>query len=524
MVFNNQAIAAISHYWDWSYSYQGLTINNCPVGIDISAGGSSNQEVGSITVLDSTFNGVGTAIKTAWTTGSSPATAGSVVLENVVLNNVQTAVENNGGVALGGGSSTIAAWGQGHQYTPGLSQWSGSFTPNSRPGSLTSGSNYFTRSKPTYSGVDASSFLSARSQGATGNGNTDDTAALQNAINQAASAGQILYLDAGYYVVSDTITIPANSKIVGEAFPVIISSGGNFNDINNPRPVIKVGNAGDRGQLEWSDTVISTRGPQAGATLIEYNLASDSPSGMFDVHARVGGFTGSDLQVAQCPTSSAANDANCIGSYMLMHITSSASNLFMANNWFWVADHDADSSDNTQITIYGGRGMLVESAGPLWLVGSSVEHNVFYQYQFNNAQNVYAGFIQTETPYYMPAPTAPGPFPVNSALNDPDFGSSCPNGGTCAEAWGFRAVNSNNIYVYGAGFYSFFNNYSTNCSDQGNGEHCQDSIVDIESSTVSFYNLNTIGAQNMLINNGGNVASYADNTNVYPDTIALIRV
>jgi glucan 1,3-beta-glucosidase len=83
-----------------------------------------------------------------------------------------------------------------------------------------------------------------------------------------------------------------------------------------------------------------------------------------------------------------------------------------------------------------------------------------YQYQFANTQNIFAGFMQTETPYYQPSPPAPAPFTVNTALNDPDFSSSC-NGqsGNCAEAWGLRVLNSKNILVYGAGLYSFFNNY-----------------------------------------------------------------
>lgn len=37
-------------------------------------------------------------------------------------------------------------------------------------------------------------------------------------------------------------------------------------------------------------------------------------------------------------------------------------------NWFWTADHDIDDSSNTQITIFSGRGLYVEStAGTFWL-------------------------------------------------------------------------------------------------------------------------------------------------------------
>jgi len=80
--------------------------------------------------------------------------------------------------------------------------------------------------------------------------------------------------------------------------------------------------------------IVSTQGAQAGATLIEWNLAtSGTPSGMWDVHTRVGGFVGSDLQVAQCPVtaSSSAVNTNCIGAFMSMHITPSAAGLYMEN-------------------------------------------------------------------------------------------------------------------------------------------------------------------------------------------------
>jgi len=115
---------------------------------------------------------------------------------------------------------------------------------------------------------------------------------------------------------------------------VILSSGSYFSNINSPQPVVRVGTSGQTGQVEWSDMIVSTQGAQAGATLIEWNLAtSGTPSGMWDVHTRVGGFVGSDLQVAQCPVtaSSSAVNTNCIGAFMSMHITPSAAGLYMEN-------------------------------------------------------------------------------------------------------------------------------------------------------------------------------------------------
>ena len=55
---------------------------------------------------------------------------------------------------------------------------------------------------------------------------------------------------------------------------------------------------------------------------------------------------------------------------MAMHVTKSATGLYMENNWLWTADHDLDDArnNNTQLTIYAGRGLYVESEqGRLWL-------------------------------------------------------------------------------------------------------------------------------------------------------------
>jgi glucan 1,3-beta-glucosidase len=525
LVFNN-CKTAIIQLWDWGWTYSGLSINNCGVGIDITAGGSSAQNVGSVTLLDSSMTNTPIGIKSVWTTSSSPATAGSLVIENVALTNVPVMVQGPSGTVLSGssGSVTITAWGNGHRYVPtGPQTFQGAINPPARPSSLLSGSKYYTRSKPQYETLGVSSFVSARSSGARGDGSTDDTTALQNAINTAANAGQVLYLDYGIYKVTSTITIPPNAKIVGETYPIILSSGSFFNDINNPQPVVRVGSSsGQAGYVELSDFIVSTQGPAAGATLIEYNFAtSGTPSGMWDVHVRVGGFQGSNLQVTQCqktPGSSTVN-TNCIAAYMGMHITSGANGLYMENNWLWTADHDIEDASLTQITIYAGRGLYIESAvGNIWLVGTSVEHFVLYQYQLANTKNIFMGQIQTETPYFQPSPNALVPFPVVSSLNDPNFASSCSGvSGNCAAAWGLRIINSNNIVVYGAGLYSFFSDYSTSCSTFLAGESCQSRIASMEGtiSNVRIYNLNTIGAQSMLNRDGAQVAYYNDNVNTY---------
>ena len=573
LTFYNTA-TAINQLWDWGWTYQGISINNCSVGLNMSSGGPTDQSVGSITFIDSSISDTPIGIITAHSPSQpSKMTNGSLILENVALNNVPVAVQGPGNtVALAGttGAITISAWGQGHSYTPnGPVVFEGPIVPNSRPASLLSGNGYYYRSKPQYESVPVSQFLSARSAGARGDGVTDDTAALQSAISKAATSNMVLFVDAGTYKVTSTLNVPGNAKIVGESYSVIMGSGAYFSNMNSPQPIVKIGQPGDVGYIEWSDMIVSTQGATSGAVLIEWNLSSGSqsgppsstwtsppsrkptgagsrrwptspsygstgqPSGMWDVHARIGGFAGSNLQLANCPTTpqitvtpGLINNA-CIAAFMTMHITPSASNLYLENVWLWTADHDVEDPNLTQITIYNGRGLYIEAtSGPIWLVGTAVEHHTLYQYQFANTQTVYMGQIQTETAYYQPNPPAYLPFPAVPSIHDPDYTAICSNStATNCDGYGLRILNSSSILTYGAGLYSFFDNYNTSCSAQGNGETCQPRILSLEGtlSNVDIYNLNTVGATSMINRDGVSLASFADNVSGFEDTIALIR-
>lgn len=319
---------------------------------------------------------------------------------------------------------------------------------------------------------------------------------------------------------------------MGEGYPVLMASGNAWSDINNPKPVVKIGaTSGQAGAVELQDFVVGTQGAQPGAVLFEYNLASSgTPSAMWDVHTRIGGFVGSDLLVAQCLKNAGSSEVNkaCIGNAMSMHITKKSSGLYLENTWFWVADHDIEDATNTQTTIYGGRGVYVESeAGTFWFVGTASEHHVLYNYQFVGTKNIFASELQTETPYFQPTPNALVPFPALPDWNDPDFSATCSGvGGNCAAAWGLRVINSHDIVVYGAGHYSFFSSYSTTCSTVEAGENCQSRIVSLEGnlSNVNIYNLNTIGSLSMINRNGRSLASWQDNVNVFPANIAVFRL
>jgi glucan 1,3-beta-glucosidase len=145
----------------------------------------------------------------------------------------------------------------------------------------------------------------------------------------------------------------------------------------------------------------------------------------------------------------------CTGAHTLLHLTKQSS-AYLENIWGWVADHDIDSGkESAQINVYNARGLRVESAGPVWLYGTAFEHSSLYQYSFMGAQNIFMGAIQTETAYYQPAPSTT-PFAPSSSFNDPVF---CNDDPRCAMSLAMWMRDSSNVFLYGAGLYSFFNTW-----------------------------------------------------------------
>ncbi|KAL8957404.1 MAG: hypothetical protein Q9183_006069 [Haloplaca sp. 2 TL-2023] len=205
---------------------------------------------------------------------------------------------------------------------------------------------------------------------------------------------------------------------------------------------------------------------------------------------------------------------------MLLHVTKQAS-IYAENCWFWVADHELDLDDHNQIDIYNGRGVLIESEnGPVWMYGTSSEHNVLYNYQIANAKNVYMGAIQTETPYFQSNPDATVPFTPNPQYSDPDF-STCTTA-ACKKAWGLRIVNSKDIHIFGAGLYSFFENYAQTCLAT---ESCQEDMVSLECGNEGVYlwGLSTKAATRMVTVDGVGVVEQGDNRSNFCSTLVVFE-
>jgi len=523
----SNAQTAIYMNWNWGWTFKNINIHNCKVGIDMTAGTEKHQGVHSILLMDSEITNTDTLVKTGTSNTSLPHASGSLILDNVHLKDVKVAVEHSSGkVILEGGTKVIDSWGQGPIYENSVknSFHQGPLTAPSKPAVLLDSKNpnkiFFERSKPTYLDVALDDFVSVRSEGAKGDGKTDDTKAIASALAKYAGC-KVIYFPTGTYLVSDTIFVPAGSRLVGEVWATISATGKEFSDVNKPKPVFQLGNPGDKGVAELSDLIFSDHGAVPGAILVQINIRDPEGEqgvvGLWDVHFRVGGAKGTELQSYDCSKSGPTGKPECFGAFLMLHLAPTSS-AYLENVWAWVADHDLDG--NSQVSLYNGRGILSESAnGPVWMYGTASEHSVMYQYNIVNSKNVIMGMIQTETPYYQSSPPAPKPFTMNEKFHDPDF-SSCPaSSQTCAMAWGLRIHKSSDIFVYGAGLYNFFQNYNQDCLKT---EHCQDYMVSIEQSPskIHIYNLNTKASDSMVSVDGKSRADQVDNKATFCSTIA----
>lgn len=192
---------AIYMNFNWLWTFHGITISGCSVGIDMTSGGSDRQAVGSIVVLDSRISVSNAGIVTAYKpTFSSPEAAGTLVLENVEFLGVAPAVASSGGRVILAGGQLVRSFAQGNAWTTAgevitqgqefngttctfsnttQSSYSAQqstiqqqLAPIPRPSNLvTSSGAYFARSKPQYEEFPATSFLSAKDF-ATGDGVT----------------------------------------------------------------------------------------------------------------------------------------------------------------------------------------------------------------------------------------------------------------------------------------------------------------------------------------------------------------
>ena len=277
----NYANTAVRMVWNWGWNFQGVNIHGVKVGFDVTV-----ESVGGIAIIDAFVKDTPVFYQ------SSNATTGfqsSIVLNNVQAVNVSAIVGVANGTTILPGSpgwTRVDTWVQGNVYaghdSEGYTQ--DYIAPIPKDWSLLEDGRIFGKGRPMYADYDIGQIVSVRDHGATGDGYTDDTTALQQVFDKVCAnflfssrnltwlskfAGcKIIFFDAGTYLVSDTLKIPAGVHIFGEAWAVIAGTGEKFNDINNPKPIVQVGEHNSYGTAEIGGIIFSTRGPSTFPILV----------------------------------------------------------------------------------------------------------------------------------------------------------------------------------------------------------------------------------------------------------------
>lgn len=235
----------------------------------------------------------------------------------------------------------INLWAAGKRYngSEGSSDLGGeAHAPPKGAGLLDGDGNLFVRSRPQYEDVRGISFLVATLAGIANDGTGDQAGIINAFLQNATDANMIAYFPAGIYQVGSTVLVPTGCRIQGSGWSQIQGAGVYFADMHNPKVMVQVGQKGDVGSVEIVEMLFTVAGSTAGAILMEWNVAAaqQGSAAMWDSHFRVGGATGTSLDVEHCPKTADLNP-NCIAASMMLHVTQQASGYF-ENVWAWVAD------------------------------------------------------------------------------------------------------------------------------------------------------------------------------------------
>lgn len=134
--------------------------------MSVDGGDATESGVGSVLLIDSTITNTPIGVRNH--ANPNPGdNSGTLLLDNVILNNVQNAVaDRNGNSILAGGSRTIASWGRGSLYQDESGSGTfhqGDMTPPIKDASLLDGQGRFaTKGRPQYETLGAGDFANVK--------------------------------------------------------------------------------------------------------------------------------------------------------------------------------------------------------------------------------------------------------------------------------------------------------------------------------------------------------------------------
>lgn len=204
--------------------------------------------------------------------------------------------------------------------------------------------------------------------GAVGDGVHDDTQAFMKAI--AASA--TVFIPWGYYRVTDTITLRADTRLIGEGLTHIrlAENCSGFGDPDNPKAMILTPNNPNASVL-MADLRVHCGSGNPGAITIRWRCGPGS--GMWDVNL---------------PSYSSEI-------HTMLQVDGHGGGVF-SNMWGWTAGYDVYNT-----TVHYGHasrhGLVATSSGPAWFYGVAFEHQHISSFVLQGASNFVFFTPQTET-------------------------------------------------------------------------------------------------------------------------------
>ncbi|KAB8275601.1 pectate lyase superfamily protein-domain-containing protein [Aspergillus minisclerotigenes] len=483
---------------------QGATFETCGTGINM-----TSNSLGSLVLLDSSSINSGPVVRFHDSSNDSGNRNSQILIQNLSHDNSNAiAVDSKGNIKLDA-VSHVDTWVWGN-VTPGQYE-SGTSLSTSRPDALLANNKYFTRAQPTYAEYSNDQIVNVKAvDGYTvkGDGSTDDSASLNAILANNAANCKITYFPYGVYLVKDTLVIPPGSRIVGEAWAVITGAGDAFKDAGSPKPVVQIGHEGDVGVAEIQNMRFSVAEILPGAKILEINMAGSAPGdvALWNTIATVGGTA--ETTIANSCTDQ--DTSQCMAAFMILHLTKTSS-AYIENFWGWTADHNLDGGPITIIST--GRGILVEATQGTWLTGTGSEHNWLYNYNLHNAENVYAGLLQSESPYMQgdgATQTAPAPWTAESEFGDPDFSWCDEDDQKCRTSLATNVDGGSDILLYNSAAWAFFNGpWDGTYSHQCNGS-CQTNMMRVTNSpsNLVWYSISTRKTDVMVLDDQSNPIEY----------------
>ncbi|CUF42273.1 glycoside hydrolase family 55, putative, partial [Bodo saltans] len=383
---------AVNLNWDWVWAFHDIRIRNASIGFQVAAG------VASVSLVDVDISDSNIGVWIMNTTSTQFLLDRVNMSNNVhmplVLINTSTMVVTDPNVTYNYASTRLM---DGTMFPRGATTFA------RRPAGLVDPSTgkWFGRTRPNYETFVTANFTNF----------TDVTSELQALLNANVGTSPI-FIPYGIYFISNTVLVPAGSKLFGEAWTRFAPVGDFFGDLTNPQPVFQVGTVNGYeidtgGAVEISDLMFTTHYPAPGAKMIVWHADCGGVAGacgLWDVHFRIGGAIGTNMGCNEClfnKTTFLHNQSTCYGAHTLLYIAPNAS-VYVENMWGWVADHDIDTG--LDLNIYNARGLVVESDKPVWLYGTAMEHSFLFQYNLVKSANTLLSIIQTETVYMEPEP------------------------------------------------------------------------------------------------------------------------